>query len=409
MKHELARPLSFADARALFPALKERVWLNAAASSPASSLVLEAMQKHLQETVNSGDLHFPAWLHFKEQLRARVAAFIGASAAKDVGFTPSTSFGFHVIAQCLKARGIDEVLVLESEFPSTTVPLLNAGLTLRGVRRRADGSAPVEDYEAALRPSTKAVAVSVVQFNSGYRIELEALAQLCRERGLALILNASQALGQVPIDVTALGASFMASASHKWLGAGQTLGLLYVRPDWLEGGLPMAGWLSVRPETMWRTLPGDTRIDDHHGFVARGVTTRHDASALELGPTPWVVLYGLNAALELLESLRPASILEHNLRLQRLLRAGLRQRGFAPNAPDESAEGSGICVVPVEGDESAAVRALLREASIMTTPRGGGVRISTHFYNDEDDVLKLFSAIERLGILPASISRGNAG
>ncbi len=391
----------FSEARALFPALNERVWLNAAASSPPSSRVLEAMHAHLRETAESGDMRFAAWLQFKEQLRAKVAGFIKAPAAKDVAFTPSTSFGLHVIAQCLKARGIDEVLVLESEFPSTTVPLLNAGLTLRGVRRRADGSAPVEDYEAALRPGTKAVAVSVVQFNSGYRIELEALARLCRDRGLALILNASQALGQVPIDVTSLGVSFMAAASHKWVGAGQTLGLLYVRPDWLEGGLPMAGWLSMRPEAMWHSVPSETRTDDQHGFVSRGVKTRHDASALELGPTPWVVLYGLNAALELLESLGPECILEHNLKLQRVLRAGLRQRGFLPNAPDDAATGSGICVVPVSGDEHGAVRALLREASIMTSPRGGGVRISTHFYNDEDDVLKLLHAIDRLSIRPA--------
>ena len=89
----------FSEARALFPALNERVWLNAAASSPPSSRVLEAMHAHLRETAESGDMRFAAWLQFKEQLRAKVAAFIKAPAAKDVAFTPSTSFGLHVIAR----------------------------------------------------------------------------------------------------------------------------------------------------------------------------------------------------------------------------------------------------------------------------------------------------------------------
>lgn len=393
--------LTFAAARALFPSLEQRVWLNAAASTPGSTTVVAAMQAHLQQTLESGDLEYPAWAAFKEQVRARVARFIGAARPIDIAFTPSTSFGFHVIAHCLRARGVTEVAALESEFPSTTVPLLNAGLSVRGVRRRPDGSAPVEDYEAALRPGTKAIAVSVVQYNSGYRVDLDGLARLCRDRGLALVLNAAQGLGQVPIDVEALGAAFLAATSHKWLGAGHGQGLLYAQPQWLSDPLPLAGWLSVRPEDLWSTLPSLTLSDDALGFVAKGVRTRHEASALEVGGMAWVGLHGLNAALELQEGLSPPEILRHNLGLQRLLREQLRQRGFVPNAPDAPEVGSGICVVGVAGDPNEVVRTLLRDARIMTTARGGGLRISTHFFNCEEDVLALISAIDRLGLRPA--------
>ncbi len=392
--------LSFADARTQYPALKQLTWLNAAASSPGSRSGIEAMQQHLTQTMETGDLHYPAWARFKDTVRARAAAFIGTKDPNDVAFMPSTSFSFHVIAQCLRARGLDEVLVSEAEFPSTTVPLLNAGLTLRAVRRRPDGSTPVADYEAAVRPSTRAVAVSVVQFSSGYRVELEQLAKWCRDHRLALVLNVAQALGQVPFDVEALGADFMAGATHKWLGAAHGFALFYAKKSWLEGPLPMAGWLSVRPDDLWGAFPSSERVGDATGFTARGLTTRHDATAFEVGGMSWVNVYGLNAALDLQEALGTQAILEHNLGLQRVLRGELRARGFAPNAPDAPEVGSGICVVPVEGDPNAAVHALLREAKIMTTARGGGLRISTHFFNTEDDVRHLTEAIDRLGIRP---------
>ena len=144
-----------AQLRSQFPILQNLTWLNAAASSPAPLEVYEAMNGYLKETVEQGDSRYPAWARLKDEVRARLARFIGASPA-EVGFTPSTSFGFHVIAQMLKARGITEVLTLETEFPSTTLPMLYDGLTLRAVRMRSDGTYALNDLEAALTSKTGA-------------------------------------------------------------------------------------------------------------------------------------------------------------------------------------------------------------------------------------------------------------
>jgi hypothetical protein len=93
-------------------------------------------------------------------------------------------------------------------------------------------------------------------------------------------------------------------------------------------------------------------------------------------------------------------VLAHNQGLQGVLRAGLRKRGFVPNAPDAAAGLAGICVVPVAGELSAAVRGLFKEG-VVTSPRGGGVRLSTHVFNDVTDVEKALAAFDRLGIKPA--------
>ncbi|MCA2981454.1 MAG: aminotransferase class V-fold PLP-dependent enzyme [Myxococcaceae bacterium] len=391
-------PLTPEALRASFPALQEWTWLNAAASSPLCTPVVEAMERVVDASRRRGDLDFSRWLAQRDVARAKLARFVGAR-PEAVAFTPSTSFGFHVVARCLSARGITEVLSLEHEFPSTTVPLLHAGLTIRGVRRRPDGSYPLADVEAALRPTTGAVAVSLVQFNSGFRVDVEGLAALCHARGLALCLNGAQAIGHTPIDVTHWGADFLAMTSHKWLGAGYGTGMLVVAERWREA-LPMAGWLSVPPAQLWQAFPGAARTDDAAGFVATGAATRGDASVLEGGGASWVGWHALEAALDLHQRLPPGATLMHVHGLQAHLRAGLRARGFVPTAPDAPDVSSGICVVPVAGSADDVVRALVREAKVVTTARGGGVRLSTHVFNTLDDVDRALWAFDRLGVRP---------
>lgn len=140
-------------------------------------------------------------------------------------------------------------------------------------------------------------------------------------------------------------------------------------------------------------------MDDQRGFVARGASVRKEASALEGGGGMWLNCQALDAALGVHERL--GDVLPTIHRLQRVLRAGLRQRGFVPNAPDDESSASGICVVPVEGAPEDAVRALLKER-VVTTARGGGLRISTHAYNTEEDLERLLSAIDRTRVRPTN-------
>jgi selenocysteine lyase/cysteine desulfurase len=386
------------DFRSQFPALKELTWLNAAASSPLATPVAEAIRQHVNVCERQGDLAYPRWIAQKEAVRTRLARFINAEPG-EVAFTPSTSFGFHLVAAALQSRGIQEVLVLDHEFPSTTVPFLKAGLIVRGVRRRPDGTFPVDDIEGALRPTTGAIAVSMVQYNSGFRVDLPQVAALARSRNIPLCINAAQALGHLPLDFKHLGAAFLASTSHKWLGAGYGLGMLVVEPSWWEA-LSVAGWLSVPPELLWQPFPGSEREDDAQGFLARTARVRHDASVVEGGGGVWLNFLALDAALNLHEQVGPSAIFEQIQRLAASLRHGLEARGFTPNAPSAPRVASGICVVPVEGAPEDAVKALAHQAKVVTTARGGGIRVSTHAYNTERDVTQLFQALEQLKIRP---------
>lgn len=395
------------DVRALFPAVTRATYLNAAAASPLSEPVHRAITDHYREALEQGDVGFMAWLDRKEAARAKLAWLCGGTPA-EIAFTGSTSVSFNLVARMLQARGVTEIVTLAGEFPSTTLPFLNLGFTLRVVRPREDGAYAVEDLAAAITPRTGAIAVSAVQYASGYRIDLGAVSQLCRARGLLFAVNVVQALGQVPIDVRAIHADFACGTSHKWLMGGYGVGWLYVRQGLLaEGPLPMAGWLSTQAPAMAMDNLAQAEMQPDANprvFSAAGGRFRSEASALEAGSPAWGPLFGLDAALELLLSVGIDPIRAHIAGLQRTLRQGLRSKGFVPTAPDDPAVGSGICVVPVDGAPTEVARALF-QAGVVLSPRGGGLRIATHLFNTAEDVERLFWALDKVGVRPGEPAR----
>lgn len=386
--------------RALFPAVQRSTYLNAAASSPLAVPVHQAAVAQLQESLERGDVGFPEWLRRKEDIRARLARLLGAS-SEEVAFLPSTSIGFHVVGHMLRHLGVREVVTLEQEFPSTTLPLLHQGLSLGVVAPRPDGSYPIDDIERAVTRSTGAIALSAVQYASGFRVDLAAVAELCRARKLYLAINGAQAVGQIPLDVSALKADFLCGTSHKWVMGGYGVGYFFARRELLAQVPPaFAGWLSTPDPMAMDGFSGALRRPaTARAFTAVGASFRPDASVLEAGGPSYSALFGFGAALKLLDQVGLTTIERHNAALQQLLRGRLRHLGFRPNAPDDPARGSGICVVKVGGDPKDAVRGLLEEG-VVVTPRGGGLRISTHVFNAEEDLERLFAAIAKLGLRP---------
>jgi selenocysteine lyase/cysteine desulfurase len=250
------------------------------------------------------------------------------------------------------------------------------------VKPRPDGTYRVEDLEGG-----EAVALSAVQFGSGFHIDVRAVGALCKARKVPFALNVAQALGQVEIDAS-MGFDFLCGTSHKWMMGGYGVGLFYAREP-LE--LPWAGWFSPPEGLRWQTFPGVT----WDGPVARGVSLKTDASGLEAGGGHWPALYSFGAALNLIEAEGVKTIHMHNLELQRRLRDGLLRRGFEPNAPAMT----GICVVRTKDDAHAACHKLLAEG-VVVSPRAGGVRFSTHVYNDTTDIERALEAIDRAGLAP---------
>lgn len=361
--------------RAHFPALANKVWVNAAAMSPLPLPVHQAARTFYDSLLENGDRDFPTWLQARDETRQILATTLGVRAS-EIGFTQNTSHSMNLVVSMLRDMGVEEVVTLASEFPATTLPLLHHGLRIRWVEPQGGFYDPAT-IEAAMGPDTRAIVCSHVQFGLGSAQDLAALGAIARSRGALLVVNATQSLGARPVEVQAAGADFLVATGHKWVCAGFGAGMLWVRQSILDAHrFPFAGWQSTaHPELM------DNRV----------LELPHEARAAELGTPAFDAPIRLGAALRLLGDVGYEAIHQRIVELTDGLRAGLRRLGLPPLTPDDPAIRSGITSVEMPGAEK--VVEALAASGVFASARRGSLRLALHAYNDEEDVERTLQAL----------------
>jgi selenocysteine lyase/cysteine desulfurase len=255
------------------------------------------------------------------------------------------------------------------------------------------GRVGVERYLEALGPRTRVVAVSHVQFLSGFRVDLEPLGRACRERGILFFVDAIQSLGVVPLDVEELGVSALAVDGRKWLMGPPGCGFLYVAPDWLNRLSPsVAGaWSVTDPEELmqyrdWIDAEGQLDLLPR---LAPG------ARRLESGFPNVIGAAGLDAALQLGESIGRERIGKHIADLVRQLAAGLESAGLQVWGARSAAERAGIVTFATATSPLELFHELSRQGFSLSV-REGMLRASPHVYNSSAEVERLLSALREL-------------
>jgi selenocysteine lyase/cysteine desulfurase len=288
------------------------------------------------------------WEEDGETCRSLFASLVGAR-LEDIALLHAVSAAAGLIAASLPVRAGDNVVLYDRDFTSTMLPW--RGLERNGVELRLR---PLEGLASAVDERTVLVAVSAVQSADGAVADLAAL----RETGARLFVDATQAVGAGPFDVNQL--DYVAAHPYKWLCSPRGLAFLYVRPDHLEEIEPWtSGWKSAAEPYDFYGLPELTP----------------DARRLDVS-LAWLAAAGGRASLELITKLGPELIAEHDLGLARSFcsQAGLPE----PTAP----------IVRIEVADAEAMLAALARAGIRAAARAGAVRVSFHFYNDDEDVAR---------------------
>lgn len=356
-----------------FPALSRCIYLNAAAGSPTPRPVREAVDRYQRELEEQGDAPWERWLEEREQIRARVARFVGAE-ADEVVFVPNTSAGINLIVDLLGDDG--PVVAVEPEFPTVTLPWIHRGVTVRFVRPEAGGALPASIFDRDRAPEAATIAISEVQFSNGCRVDLDALGAL--KAGRNLIVCGSQSTGAFPIDVRRRQIDAFATAGHKWMCAGYGAGFAVITRALLARRPPREiGWLSV---------------ENPYGFDNRNYRLRPSAARHELGCPPFAAIFALGAAVDYLSAIGTEAIAERVLDLNRRLTTSLEENHtevLSPQGPFRS--GATLCAVP----DPPRIAAQLRERGIHVTEKPEGLRIATHFYNDEVDVDRCVAELAR--------------
>lgn len=366
--------------REKFPALRRWTYLDSAAAGPIAEQVARAGREVYDSLLTGGDADWEAHLAATERAREALAQLAGCRPV-EVAFTRNTSHSTAMIAQMLWESGARVAVALEDEFPASTIPFLHRGFEVRFVRPE-EGRYPLERVAEKLSGADVLVA-SQVMYRTGQANDAAALGRLARDRDATFVLCATQALGALQVDFAASGADFLTGTSHKWLCAGYGGGYLAMRED-LFGRYrwPVAGWMSAAdPDAM------------HNDRVELANAAR----VLELGCQPFPVLLALGEACRLWLETGPERVEARVRALTRSLRERLTARGmrFPEN---EEAELSGITIVPHPSAKE--LCDALRAEGIATTPRGSGIRVAVHAFNDESDLDRLVHSLERRGVFP---------
>ena len=363
--------------RALFPALKKYTFLNASGGAPLARPVAAAGARYYSEALEHGDAYWDRWLIRLEETRSRLAAFINAAPA-DVAFTLNTSHGMSLVAGALKGRGA--VLTMEDEFPSSTLPWLNAGFKVKFVKPE-NNIYTIGNIERCLTKDVKVLVSSYVQYRTGFRQDLEAVGRLCRRRGVLFVVNATQALGAMPVDVKKAGIDFMVFSCFKWTMAGYGAAGLYAAQRRLAA--------ITFPEAGWRSVAAPERMDNKARVMKRA------ASAVEAGCLHFPSIFALGAALELLGGIGVKNIQRRIFELNDYLVEKLKAAGAQIATPLDPRWRSGITVIKA-GKPAEAVEKLAA-MKILTAARGAGIRVSLHLYNDRRDIDRLLAGLKKLG------------
>ncbi|MGH9792524.1 MAG: aminotransferase class V-fold PLP-dependent enzyme, partial [Candidatus Acidiferrales bacterium] len=222
------------NVREQFPALRDKTFLDAACVSIAPQCAIDALREFLDLALHHPSRSATAQHICMDDARAaarpEVARLLNAG-EDEIALVESTTHALNIAAQAVPLDPGDRVLVCDLEFMQVAIPWLQLpGVVVDSAPHRG-GAIAIDDIAARITPRTRVLAISSVQWSSGYRVDLAALGALCRERNVRLVVDAIQQLGAAPIDVRATPVDFLACGGHKWLNAPFGCGFLYINRD----------------------------------------------------------------------------------------------------------------------------------------------------------------------------------
>jgi len=368
--------IDWSEIRRQFPVTKKLAYLNSAAAGPVSVASHAAATDYYQKMMSDGDVHWNRWLAQRESIRESVARFINAE-PDEIAFTTNTSSGMNLIVDALEERG--EVISSELEFPVTTLPWMHRRIPVH-LLRAVDGEVTMESVRDAMTSDSGIIALSHVQFSNGFRIDLHELA--ANKGDHALVVNASQSAGAFEIDVKRMQIDALCATGHKWLLSGYGSGFVYLSRNLLQQTQARSlSWLSVEE-------PFEMRNDE--------LRPRHDAAArIELGCPHFAGIFALGASVKLIAEIGIENIQKRILELNRKLTTRLQESNLKVLSPlKNEATRSGETLIAVDRPAEV-VRALFRRG-IVVTEKPEGIRVATHFFNDESDIERLTEALNRI-------------
>jgi selenocysteine lyase/cysteine desulfurase len=366
-----------------FPVSRRWAYFDHAAVAPLPRRSAAVLRAWATEQEQDGVVGWARREQRIEVVRNQAARLINAD-HDEIAFISSTTHGIGLIAEGYPWSPGDNVVTAAEEYPSNIYPWMNLadhGVELRLVPSR-DGRIWVEDLNEAIDPRTRVLAISHVEFASGFRNDLDQLAELCHARKVALFVDAIQGLGPLCIDVRRTPVDFLAADGHKWLLGPEGAGLLYVRRDWISRLRPIGvGWHSVIGS--YNSLRND-------------FTLKESAGRWEGGSFNMPGLSCLGASLDLFLELGQEAVSRRILDRAGAVRDLAVSTGWTVVGSACDSDRSAIVVLERAGVDPQVAAQELRRYGVVVSCRRGRLRISPHLYNNDEDLDRLRVGLARL-------------
>ena len=364
-----------------FPIVRSWTFLNHAAVAPISRSAHQAVVEFADQAMHDAYLT-GKWYTKIEEVRESAAALIGAKKS-EVAFAKNTSEGIAFVAAGLEWQSGDEIVSTSVGYPSMVYPWMDVSQHF-GVKHveldESQGRFTAQQVLDAITSRTRMVALSHVEFASGFRHDLAQIGRHCRDCGILFCVDAIQSIGVVPVNVVDMNIDFLSADGHKWLLAPEGAAIFYCREELTPLLRPEMGWMNV------------VNAND---FGKRDFTLKPDARRFECGSHNVPGVLALGASIRLLQRISLPLVYQRVAALTSYLRQRLVEKNYRVISSAQQGETSGIVAFesPLGSQTHASVVHELERQRIIITERVGRLRASPHFYNTFADIDRLINAL----------------
>ena len=366
--------------RGQFPVTENYIYMNHAGVAPLSLRARNSMREFLNDATDDGAIHSEDWAATAEACRQSAAKLLHAN-INEIAFMKNTTQGILLAANGIDWHEGENVVTTAVEFPANVYPWWSLkeryGVETRMVAER-EGRISIDELKAAIDSRTRALTISHVEFASGFRHDIQAIGEICREKGIWFVVDAIQSVGVIDVDVKVCCIDILAADGHKWLCAPEGAAIFYCAEE--------------RQDRLINTNLGWAGVVNPRDFLNYNLTPKPDATRFEEGSYNSIGLFGLRAAIDLLLEIGVPQIEKRVMDLTGRLIDGLQSKGYHVSTPTKESERSGIVVFRSDRHAATELYQLLQRANVVSAERGG-LRLSPHYYNTTAEIEQILDIL----------------
>lgn len=368
--------------RHLFSIPRELAYFNCAYLSPQLNSASQAAAAGAKIKQSPWNISSDDFFDGPEKARSLFADIVGC-AAENIALVPSVSYGVAIVGKNLLPDPGQRIVMLAEQFPSNVYSWLSLArerdLVIDFVQK-TEGRSWSESVLESLEKPAALVALPNVHWTDGSLIDLAPIAQRCHAIGAKLVLDLTQSLGVMRVDIAELDPDFIFCAAYKWLLCPYGSGFVYVAPRWHDARPLEEAWINRAGSEIFAGL---VNYRDDYQAGAR----RFDAGGRGQFQQWPVVIETLRQILEwgVDDIARTVSLTGAKIA------AGAARLGLEvpePHAPH-------LLGIRLAGGPPTGLLGKLRADGVYLSQRGSRLRIASYLYNDDEDVERLLTALAR--------------